>query len=309
MTSSPLVSILIPVYNRAHLITETIQSIVNQTYFNWECVIVDDGSSDNTLNVLNKFGVEDSRIKIFSRPENYPKGANSCRNFAFSISKGEYINWFDSDDIMHPEFISTKLNAFKKDYKCVISKTQFFTDDISVITGKENRTYESNNLLEDFITLKRSWYVCDPLWRKSFLINKQLFSQQLLKGQDRDFHIRMLLDSKINIIFLNSFLTFYRQHDKTISNTFSKEVALSIHNYLQKRTLQLVAYGISNDTLQFMYIQLFKNYRYLRSETRIILLFVLSRPILSFQYIKWVAKFVLASISYRITSRGDVLLK
>ena len=96
-----LVSIIIPTFNRADIIHETLDSIKLQTYEKWECIIVDDGSNDNSIMVINEFVKTDNRFKFYDRPINKLKGANSCRNYGFEKSKGEFINWFDSDDIMH----------------------------------------------------------------------------------------------------------------------------------------------------------------------------------------------------------------
>lgn len=309
MLAHPLISILIPVFNREDFIEETLNSVIAQTYKNWECIIVDDGSTDNTISILENIKIKDARIKVYNRPNTLPKGANSCRNYAFNVCGGDYVNWFDSDDIMHPEFIDTKLKAFNIDCNCVISKTQFFSETINSISGKENRTFKSDNLLEDFITLKRSWYICDPMWKKSFLNEKELFSLKLLKGQDRDFHTRMLQNSKIKIKFIDFYLTSYRQHDKTISNTFSKAVAVSINDNLKERIESLKSFGISNKALLFMYIQLFKNYRSLQSQELKTLFFVLKKPILHIDYYKWIIKFLLASISYKLIGKGDILLR
>ena len=96
-----LVSIIIPIFNRAHLIKETLNSILNQSYTNWECILVDDGSTDKTKETILKYCQNDSRISYFERPQQMLKGANSCRNYGFENSKGYYIQWFDSDDLMH----------------------------------------------------------------------------------------------------------------------------------------------------------------------------------------------------------------
>ena len=240
MKSNPLVSIIIPIYNRVHLIGETIDSIILQSYKNWECILVDDGSTDGTLDLLEKYKKNDDRFKIYKRPNNLIKGANSCRNYGFSIAKGDYINWFDSDDIMYNQFLESKINSFlkNKNINCVISKTEFFKDVITNIIGQEKRTVNSANLLEDFVQLKCSWYVCDPMWSREYLNNKTLLSEKLLKGQDRDFHIRMLMKDDIRIFFLDEFNVGYRQHSDTISNNFSQEVALSIHKGLKQRIIE-----------------------------------------------------------------------
>ena len=98
---SDLISILIPTYNRAALIVETLDSIKSQTYNNWECVIVDDGSTDNSREIIDGYCKEDSRFRYYDRPENHIKGANGCRNYAFKMSQGKWIKWLDSDDLLH----------------------------------------------------------------------------------------------------------------------------------------------------------------------------------------------------------------
>ena len=259
-----LVSIIIPTFNRAHLIHETLDSIIAQTYPLWECILVDDGSFDNTLNVLNSYAETDNRFKVFERPKDKPKGANSCRNYGFSISKGEYINWFDSDDIMHPDFLKIKVASFSKDVDCVISKTNFIGSD-GAFLKKESRTFDSNRLLEDFICLKISWFTWDPMWKKSYLKGKDLFSENLLKGQDRDFHIRILMDRAIRINFIDAYLCNYRQHEATITNDYSTDVAFTIHENLKARILKLQSVDIDSDIILFVYIQLLKNYKILKS--------------------------------------------
>ena len=83
-----LISIIIPIFNRASLLSETLDSILAQTYSHWECIIVDDGSTDNTQDVIDRYLKLDSRFRCFSRPSNRPKGANACRNFGYEKSKG-----------------------------------------------------------------------------------------------------------------------------------------------------------------------------------------------------------------------------
>jgi glycosyltransferase involved in cell wall biosynthesis len=102
----PLISIIIPVYNRAELIKETLDSVLAQTYSNWECLVVDDGSIDNTWEVLNDYSSKDERIRIIKRNRS-PKGANTCRNIGAEDSRGEYLLFFDSDDIFFPWCIET----------------------------------------------------------------------------------------------------------------------------------------------------------------------------------------------------------
>jgi glycosyltransferase involved in cell wall biosynthesis len=95
----PKVSVIIPTYNRAHIITRAIQSVLDQTYKDFEIIIVDDGSTDNTESVVKSFN--DNRI-IYIRSNNTNKGVASARNIGIKLSKAEYIAFQDSDDVWYP---------------------------------------------------------------------------------------------------------------------------------------------------------------------------------------------------------------
>jgi len=99
--TNPLISIIIPTYNRADLISETLNSVVAQTHENWECIIVDDGSTDNTANVILEYTNKDKRFKYYLRPGILNKGASPCRNYGLKQAKGDYIQFLDSDDLLN----------------------------------------------------------------------------------------------------------------------------------------------------------------------------------------------------------------
>jgi glycosyltransferase involved in cell wall biosynthesis len=86
----PLVSIVIPNYNRESLIEETLNSVLQQTINNWECIIVDDGSTDNSINLIKHFTEKDNRFKLILR-DRKPKGASTCRNIGIAHSRSQYI--------------------------------------------------------------------------------------------------------------------------------------------------------------------------------------------------------------------------
>jgi glycosyltransferase involved in cell wall biosynthesis len=98
---SPLVSIIMPTYKRAEVILTAVESVLSQTYKNWELVVVDDGGKDNTGEVLSS--LQDSRIKFFELPEN--KGVSTARNKALELSSGKYICYLDSDNTWHEDFL------------------------------------------------------------------------------------------------------------------------------------------------------------------------------------------------------------
>jgi len=105
MNYNPLVSICIPAYNSARWIGSTIQSALLQTWKNKEIIIVDDGSTDNTLKIAKQF--ESDNLKVISQKNS---GACVARNKAFSIANGDFIQWLDSDDLLAPDKIENQIN-------------------------------------------------------------------------------------------------------------------------------------------------------------------------------------------------------
>ena len=105
-----LISIIIPVYNRENVIEECISSIISQSYQNFEIILIDDGSSDNTLEICEKLAKNENRIKILAEQHG---GVSAARNKGIDISKGEYVFFLDSDDIIHPHLLETLITAMK----------------------------------------------------------------------------------------------------------------------------------------------------------------------------------------------------
>jgi glycosyltransferase involved in cell wall biosynthesis len=220
----PLVSIIIPTYNRAHLIDKTLDSVIAQTFVNWECIIVDDGSTDNTEGVIKAYVKKDSRFQFHNRPADRPKGANACRNFGFEQSKGDFIQWFDSDDLMVKNKLECKINAINNSATdFVISKTANFSE-----KGFQ-KPYEYNSLsegvtVERFILRKIHWYTYDVLLRRE-IAEKISFHEMMKSWQDYYYFILMLLETT-NYHFINEVLTLRRLHGDSIQNkmTVSKNV-------------------------------------------------------------------------------------
>lgn len=221
--SNPLVSIIIPSYNRAHLIGETLNSIIEQTYLNWECLVIDDGSTDETENVVNKFIKKDNRIQFHKRPKSRLKGANSCRNYGFELSKGDYVNWFDDDDIMHQDKLFIQVNALiKSDFHFSVCQTEIFEDNIINNLGLRHPFIYSENPFYDFLTMKIVWLTNPVLWRRVFLLKLEyLFDIKLQAAQEWEFHSRVLL--KISSYHTtNSILVYNRKHLNSISYSNNK---------------------------------------------------------------------------------------
>lgn len=308
--SRELVTVIVSVFNRTDLIAATLHSIQQQSYPNFECILVDDGSNEETIAVIQNVIKDDTRFLFVKRPADRLKGANSCRNYGYEISKGQYINWFDSDDIMHPDFIQSKIEAIA-DCEVAISKTCFFKEQITNVIGFEERTRLSENLFEDFIRLKISWYLPDPMWRKSFLVGKELFRENLKKGQDRDFHTRMLL-YKPSVKLVDKYVTYYRKHQETITNSYSSEVIYSYFCALNENIKLILKEHPSNDLKFFLLKMQVKNYKYLHRRKNSFFDFLkVFKTLFVFDYknLRWFCKFLFAATLYNVVGKGDKVLK
>lgn len=123
-----LVSIITPLYNTENYISKTIESVLNQTYQNWEMIIVDDCSSDNGPDIVKKYQKKDGRIRLIQLDKN--SGGAIARNRAIEKAKGRFIAFLDSDDLWHPEKLEKQIDFMKRnDYPFTFTKYQLITED------------------------------------------------------------------------------------------------------------------------------------------------------------------------------------
>ena len=193
MQNKPSVSIIIPVYNRVSLIHETLQSIIDQTYSNWEAVVVDDGSTDGSYEVIVKHAILDHRIKAFRR-DRQPKGAPVCRNFGLEKSVGQFLMFLDSDDLLAPFCLEQRINLFceNKELDFIVLPTLLFSNELNDLNIQWNIDTEGDDLLR-FLGVDGIWPIVGPMYRRESIINLGGFREDLPFWQDFDLHIRCLL--------------------------------------------------------------------------------------------------------------------
>jgi glycosyltransferase involved in cell wall biosynthesis len=217
-------SIIIPTFNRANLLQHTLDSILSQTYSNWECVLVDDGSTDNTIEIIKNNVLSDARFKFYKRPTNLKKGANSCRNYGFSKVSGEFVQWFDSDDIMFPSMLEEKINKIIFDKSdIVIARLGFFKNEIDEFYTDDRMTIESTskNLPFDFFAGNFWFQTSQPLFKKSFLSSQNsLFNIYLNRNQETELFVRLLIQNP-KISYLNNVLILQRIHENSIGGNYN----------------------------------------------------------------------------------------
>lgn len=191
----PKVSIIIPTFNRLDFLPETIASIKRQTFTDWECLVIDDGSTDQTPAFMARIMEEDGRFQYHHRPSDRKKGANACRNFGFEISKGDYIKWFDSDDLMHEQLLEKQVEALESDRNLdfVACLGYYFTESLDHLEPFDsNIERQEGKDIYNYIARGLYFLTPAPLWKNGFLKDRKLFDETLMRGQETDFHFRML---------------------------------------------------------------------------------------------------------------------
>lgn len=215
---NPLVSIIIPTYNRAHLIGETLDSVSVQTYTNWECIIVDDGSTDDIESLIKNYIQKDKRFQYHKRPVDRMKGANTCRNYGYELSNGAYIKWFDSDDLMHSDFLKKQVIFLEVNLEIDFcsSLSKMFTNNIDDNLGvfKPDLITDDNSIY-NFIIGKLYFLTPSTLWRRSLLTNKELFDEDLYNAHETDFNFRRLIEGA-RFYYIQDVLFYVRRGHQSI---------------------------------------------------------------------------------------------
>ncbi|GGG53097.1 glycosyltransferase family 2 protein [Bizionia arctica] len=234
----PLISIIIPTFNRAHLIGETLDSVLAQTYQNWECLVVDDGSTDNTAELIKKYSLKDVRFQYHHRPKDRLRGGNASRNYGFEQSKGKYINWFDSDDLMLPKKLEIQMGLLHQTtFDYTICQSMMYDVSSGEELGLRAKKLKSDDIFQDFVAFTIFWLTQAPLWKRSFLEKHHLkFNEGLTQSQDYDFHIRVLAISE-NYSFTDIPLVKVGCHGENMSNSIVNNVKKLKSNLYVKNEL------------------------------------------------------------------------
>ncbi|QNK79103.1 glycosyltransferase family 2 protein [Winogradskyella sp. PAMC22761] len=231
MPNQPLVSIIIPTYNRAHLIGETLDSVMAQTYQNWECTVVDDGSTDDTVQVIQDYCAKDSRFKHYNRPEDRPKGANACRNIGIYNSLGEYLIFLDSDDLLEMNCLKNRLKVSlecpdKDFYVFKMQKFKIAITDSNQIINKNPKNKEAT-YLEMFLSYELPWPITCLFVKKKNLDFG--FDEKLQRFQDVLFSIMLLIRLDNFKVFDKSEPDcFYRITDGSLARVYDSDFIIKV---------------------------------------------------------------------------------
>ena len=216
-----MVSIIIPNYNKSKYIEETISSVLNQDYIDWECIIIDDFSSDNSVSIISRLINNEKRFHLIKNLSN--KGANFSRNLGLNKSKGDFIIFLDADDVLDENCLKFRvdilLNEPNLDFAVFPVGTFYnFLGDNDFIWNNFKGIH-----LDRFLYHDLPWLICSVIWNRNTLLQLDGFNPSFNRMQDVELHTRALLNNKITYKTFPEYKTdvYYRINNEKITDKFN----------------------------------------------------------------------------------------
>lgn len=247
-----LISIIVPCYNQAKYLSATLNSVLAQTYEDWECVIVNDGSKDNTKEVAHFFCDKDSR---FIYVEQINKGLSSARNIGIKHSKGKYILPLDADDKIAPQYITKAISYLEQNVKCklVYSRAAFF----GMRRGEWNLPDYSLERL-----LAQNCIFCSAIFRRTDFNKIGGYRTNMKYGhEDWDFWLSLLGDGG-DVYKINEVLFFYRIRRNSMARLLDAEKLKYLRHQLWENHRDLYAKYYWDITTSFEYLGVINSIEY-----------------------------------------------
>lgn len=231
---NPLISVVVPCYNQAQFLDECLQSVLDQTYQNWECIIVNDGSPDHTEEVAKKWTEKDFRFKYIDKENG---GLSSARNAGIEIAKGEWILPLDADDRIGNQYLDIAEKQFVKNPTIIYCNAEFF--------GDKRGTWE----LEEFSLpklAKTNLIFCSAFYRKDRWIEVKGYDENLIYGlEDWDFWI-LLLKGGGTVFKIDKVCFYYRVKSQSmIKNLDSERRKISL-DYISNKHSDFFIHQLGN---------------------------------------------------------------
>jgi glycosyltransferase involved in cell wall biosynthesis len=230
----PAISVILPTYNSAHFISESIRSVLAQTFEDWELLIINDGSTDHTEETASQYCTQDIRVKLISR-ENC--GVSRSRNFGVSLARGELIAFLDADDRWLPNKLATHVKYMNASPDIGIS---FARVEFLQLNGKATGKLVNSQLTglkpEDFLYTNPTVTVSNIVVKRSLFKELQGFDETINYSEDMEFLFRCSSYKEFQIEGINEVLVQYRIHTSGLSSTLDK-MEQGWHMFINKAML------------------------------------------------------------------------
>ncbi len=248
--SQILLSVVMSVYNAEEYLDDAIQSILKQTYRDFEFIIIDDGSTDSSLNIIEKYQKADQRIVLISR-EN--KGLIYSLNEGITCAKGKYIARMDADDISHINRFQLQISQIKKEAADICGCHYFVINDVNKLIDTVLVPLDNNSLYM-YLALAVPFAHGSVMLRKQFLIdNKLTYGQNFKYAEDKYLWIQMCQKGAV-FTNVNETLFYYREIAESKSRIESKEI------YLDDKNIKKLFVESNTDKFNSVFLKLFQKF-------------------------------------------------
>ena len=215
--NNPKISIIVPVYNSERYLECCIRSILNQSFKDFELLLINDGSLDNSLVICSNYAEKDERVRIFNKKNG---GVSSARNLGIREARGEWVTFVDADDILYHDALSHLAEC------TLMGNLDFVTAGFEYINADETITYTTENLRKGLLICKKNegianlyenefwqWFICSKMFRLSLLKEQHLlFNEGIYYAEDRLFILQYVLASHWGLCFSSKSIYKYRMH-------------------------------------------------------------------------------------------------
>ncbi|WOC52442.1 hypothetical protein BPO_1795 [Bergeyella porcorum] len=235
---SPLISIIIPIYNAEAYLDETLASVFAQTYSNWECIIVNDGSTDNSLSIAKQWAEKDLRFKVFSQ-EN--AGVSAARNYGIDLAKGEYLVFIDSDDTTNPHYLNDFILILESNNTIIIqdfNRVNSIGKSTSNYLNLKNKIHKLGSTEYNHALFKGNPF--NKLFSNKLIREFNIkFDEKLAYGEDEKFFHEYLYHIKyIKTLSCSNYNYFYRKNsaiEKKYDSDTYKNILLSLNKFIDSK--------------------------------------------------------------------------
>ena len=245
------VSIVIPTFNSSKYLKATLDSVLSQTYANWECILVDDGSIDLTGTISVNYQEKDNRFQLYKRPVDLPKGPSSARNYGVSKAKGDYLIFLDADDLLATTCLENRVAQFQQNHECdfLVFQMERFLDEPDFSKKEIVVEQDKNRVLESFIQLHGQWPITGPVYKTNFF-KTICFHTNLVVFEDLEVAIKAIMQATDFKIY-NTIDCYYRNDANYKEKYNSIQVKTKMMKCFVELLLSLVAVMQKNNENQF----------------------------------------------------------
>ncbi len=265
------VSVIVPVYNAEKYLKKCLESIINQTYLNIEIVLVDDGSTDNSLKICNDYKKNDRRIKVIHQSN---KGVSTARNVGLDNATGAYISFVDSDDYIENDMIEKMTNeAIKNNLDIIICNLHFENENYEEIKEFNHNDYfikRKNYPIELYKNISIQGYSCNKIFKRNIIVNNNIrFKREYMVLEDDLFNYDIFYYNKeLKIKYINNKFYHYVQLNTGASKSAFNLKKLSYLDVREKEINILNNENIISDHLKADYITVFIRMKHLAKKNK-----------------------------------------